>query len=238
MSEEISTGALRDDINKRFCEAVNYLLAKNLARNKNEIMAKLGLYLGRLSLILGGRANASTDNVALLVKAYGVSPEWILLGSGSIMASDAQPGKLSASAPLAQRVSGSLPLIPITALAGFNGIDEPGVSLDECTHYYVPEFAQAGADFLIRIQGASMVPTFASGDLVACHKLEPNAWVDYGEAYVIDGQQGVMIKRLFSDPANADVLVCKSDNPDVAPFQVNKSEVRSLSRVIGVVRSL
>lgn len=238
MSEEVTVSVLRDDINKRFCDAVNYLLAKNLARNKNEIMGKLGLYLGRLSLILGGRANVSTDNIALLVKSYGVSPEWILLGVGNIMASDDASGKASASAALSQRVTGSLPLIPITALAGFNGIDEPGVSLDECTHYYVPEFAQAGADFLIRIQGASMIPTFTSGDLVACHKLEPNAWVDYGEAYVIDGQQGVMIKRLFADPQNPDVLVCKSDNPEVAPFQVNKSEVRSLSRVIGVVRSI
>lgn len=238
MAEDISVSVLRDDINKRFCEAVNYLLARNLARNKNEVMSKLGLYLGRLSLILGGRANVSTDNIALLVKSYGVSSDWILLGVGEIMASSENAAKTSAPAPPFPRGAGYLPLIPLTALAGFNGIDEPGVSLDECTHYYVPEFVQGGADFLIRIQGVSMTPTFASGDLVACHKLETNAWVDYGEAYVIDGQQGVMIKRLYADPANADILICKSDNPDVAPFPVNKSEVRSLSRVIGVVRSL
>lgn len=238
MNDSVSTNTLRDDINKRFCEAVNFLLARNLARNKNEIMAKLGLYLGRLSLILGGKANVSTDNIALLVNSYGVSADWLLLGAGPMMGS-AEHGKRSEPTFLRQpRGYGYLPLIPITALAGFNGIDEPGVSLDECVQYYVPEFTQAGADFLIRIQGVSMTPTFASGDLVACHKLEPNAWVDYGEAHVIDGQQGVMIKRLFSDPSDPDVLICRSDNPDVPPFSVSKSEVRSLSKVIGVVRSI
>lgn len=237
MNDEVSASALRNDINRRFCEAVNYLLAQNLARNKNEVMSRLDLYLGRLSLILGGKANVSTDNIALLVKSYGVSAEWILLGVGNMMDTEGHVPQTPAAQAF-PRGAGHLPLIPITALAGFNGIDEPGVSLDECTHYYVPEFAQAGADFLIRIQGVSMTPTFTSGDLVACHKLEPNAWVDYGEAYVIDGQQGVMIKRVFADQANPDVLICRSDNPEVPQFQVNKSEVRSLSKVIGVVRSL
>lgn len=240
MNEEQNISTLREDINHRFCEAVNYLIEKNLARNKNEIMARLGLYLGRLSLILGGRANASTDNVALLSRTYGVSADWLLLGVGSMMRQGDVPSPRSTQSPkeTAPRAAGSLPLIPITALAGFNGIDEPGVSLDECTHYLVPEFAQSGADFLIRIQGVSMTPTFISGDLVACRKLEPNAWIDYGEAYVIDGVQGVMIKRIFVNPSNPDSLLCRSDNPDVPEFSVAKSEVRSLSKVIGVVRAI
>ncbi len=206
-------------------------------------MASLGLYLGRLSLILGGRANASTDNVALLSQCYGVSTEWILLGTGPIMKNeDGAPSLKSEARQSArtaqQRFEGCLPLIPITALAGFNGIDEPGVRLEDCQHYLVPEFAQSGADFLIRIQGSSMIPTFVSGDLVACRKLEPNSWVDYGEAYVIDGQQGVMIKRLFLDPANPDKIICRSDNPDVPEFSITKQEIRSLAKVIGVVRAM
>ena len=237
MNEEQSISTLKDEINRRFCEAVNFLIEKNLARNKNEVMSKLGLYLGRLSLILGGKANASTENVALLSKAYGVSTDWLLLGVGTMMRGDGNAALVPTKESPA-RVVGSLPLIPITALAGFNGIDEPGVCLDECVRYYVPEFAQSGADFLIRIQGVSMMPTFVSGDLVACRKLERNAWIDFGEAYVIDGQQGVMIKRLFTNPSDPESIVCRSDNPDVPAFTISKSEVRSLSKVIGVVRSV
>lgn len=234
---------LRTQINQRFADAVNYLLVNRLAHNKNEIMASLGLYLGRLSLILVGKANVSTDNIAMLSVRYGVSARWILTGLGSIMedGTGAPPTPSQSSDKVekgAALSSDALPLIPLAALAGFNGIDEPGVRLSDCVQYVVPEFVQSGADFLIRVQGTSMVPTFQSGDVVACHKLETGAWIDYGDPYVIDGAQGIMVKRLYNDVSNPDKLLCKSDNPDVAPFSISKTEVRSLSKVLGIVRSL
>ena len=79
--------------------------------------------------------------------------------------------------------------------------------------------AQAGADFLIRVQGISMQPTFVSGDLVACKKMDADSWVDFGDVYVVDGQQGIMIKRIFNDSATPDQFLCRSDNPEVAPFR-------------------
>ncbi len=237
--EQTQATTLRDEINQRFCEAVNFLLKNRMARNKNEIMHRLGLYLGRLSLILGGKANVSTDNLSLLSRGYGVSTEWLLLGTGPLLTPRdrlvAEPVRPDRETP---QPGGMLPLIPLSALAGFNGIDEPGVRLEDCAHYMVPEFAQAGADFLIRVQGISMVPTFVSGDLVACKKLDTDAWIDYGDVYIIDGEQGVMIKRVFNDAASPDSLLCRSDNPDVAQFSIAKSEVRSLSKVLGVVRTL
>lgn len=242
--EKVQPSSIRNDINKRFADAVNYLLEKKLAYNKNEVMNNLGLYLGRLTLVLTGRGNASTDNIALLCQHYGVSVEWILLGTGPFFSADAsaeRPTVAADSAPQAELASdreGAIPLIPLAALAGFNGIDEPGVSIADCPRYHVPEFASAGADFLIRVQGTSMVPTFQSGDLVACRKLEKDAWVDYGDPYLIDGQQGIMVKRIFNHASDPDKLLCKSDNPDVAPFAISKAEVRSLSKVLGVVRTL
>ncbi len=233
--EQVDTSALRDDINARFVEATNFLLAHHIAHNKNEVMTKLGLYLGRLSLILAGKANASTDNIACLCRSYGVSAEWILLGTGQMLPGTAFVSERSAQSHNA--APGSLPLIPIAALAGFNGIDEEGINLDECTRYIVPEFYEAGADFLIRIQGNSMSPTYMSSDMVACKKLEAGAWIEFGDAYVIDSAQGVMIKRIFNDPNDAEKFLCRSDNPDVAPFSIAKNEVRSLSKVIGIIRN-
>lgn len=233
MANETSKGnSLRKEINERFCQAVNFLIQNKMAHNKNEIMEKLDLYLGRLSLILSDKGNASPDNLAKLSTVYGISPEWLLLGTGSMLTPKAKVIEPKRKDPLVD----SLPLIPLTALAGFNGIDEPGIKLDDCVRYLVPEFAQAGADFLIRVQGSSMIPTFASGDLVACKKLDSDSWIDYGETYVIDGAQGIMIKRIYNDPADSDKFLCRSDNPDVQPFTILKSEVRSLSKVLGVVR--
>lgn len=232
--EQTQETSLRNEINNRFCQAVDFLLKNKIARNKNEIMNRLDLYLGRLSLILGGKANVATDNLAMLSRVYGISTEWLLLGTGPMVANLRSTDNHRQKDVMAD----ALPLIPLNALAGFNGVDEPGVSLADCTKYLVPEFAQAGADFLIRVQGNSMVPTFQSGDLVACKRVEADAWIDFGDAYVIDGQQGIMIKRIFNDATDPDKLLCRSDNPEVAPFTIAKSEVRSLSRVLGVVRNL
>lgn len=225
---------LRKEINLRFCQAVKFLIENKMAHNKNEIMDKLELYLGRLSLILADKGNASTDNLAKLSMCYGVSTEWLLCGTGPMLTT-----KNNAPEPKRRDLlSESIPLIPLSALAGFNGIDEPGIKLEDCARYYVPEFAQLGADFLIRVQGSSMVPTFVSGDIVACKKVETNSWFDFGETYVIDGAQGIMIKRVFNNPNDPDSFICRSDNESVADFSIAKSEVRSLSKVLGVVRQL
>lgn len=230
-----STNEVRNAINHRFCEAVNFLIEQKMAHNKNEIMASLGLYLGRLSLILGDRANASTDNLAKLVAKYYVSPEYLLLGTGPIVIKP--DGTSFTPSTQAQMESNALPLIPLRALAGYNGIDEPGVDIASCPRYVVPEFKSAGADFLIKIAGNSMVPTFNSGDMLACKKVSATEWIEFGEAYVIDGMQGIMVKRLYNDPDDLQgKFQCRSDNKEVAPFSIPKSEVRSISKVLGVIR--
>ena len=47
-----------------------------------------------------------------------------------------------------------------------------------------------------------------------------------------------MIKRVFNNPNDPDSFICRSDNESVADFSITKSEVRSLSKVLGVVRQL
>ncbi len=229
---------LREQINERFRTAVYYLLENKYARNKNEIMTNLGLYLGRLSLLLERKANVSTDNLCSLSRAYGVSTDYLLLGVGPIVKSDnGSEMTYGDNRPNLVERKGFLPLIPITAIAGFNGVDANGVRFEDCVNYYVPEFADAGADFLIRIKGSSMVPTYISGDLVACQRANTNMWLDYGEVYIVDSQQGAMLKRIFQDIEDESILICKSDNTDVAPFKIRKNEIRSLSKVLGVIRS-
>lgn len=131
---------------------------------------------------------------------------------------------------------GFLPLIPIDAVAGFNGVDFPGVRLEDCYHYYVPEFETAKADFLIRVSGSSMYPKYSSGDLLACRKVQEVTFIQWGKIYVIDSQQGAMVKRLFEIEGDEQNLLCKSDNDKYPPFKLPKSEIRSLSIVVGVIR--
>lgn len=129
-----------------------------------------------------------------------------------------------------------LPLVPIDAVAGFNGIDVPGVSFDECQKYYVPEFVAAGAQYLIRVSGQSMVPTYNNGDILVCKFIREATFIQWGKVYVFDSEQGAMVKRIYPDELHQDRVICKSDNPNYPPFSLPYEQIRSLSIVIGLIR--
>lgn len=57
-----------------------------------------------------------------------------------------------------------------------------------------------------------------------------------GEIYVVDSEQGAMIKRLCYDPSSDDTVLLKSENPEYASFMLRKSEIRSLLLVIRSIK--
>lgn len=130
----------------------------------------------------------------------------------------------------------ALPLIPIAAVAGFNGLDLPGIPLAQCPQYSVPDFIEQKAEYLIRVSGSSMYPKYSSGDILACRRIQEITFIQWGKIYVIDSQQGAMVKRLFEIPDDPEHVLCQSDNPNYPPFRLPKSEIRSLSIVVGVIR--
>ncbi len=185
-----------------------------------------------------------------------LSMEWLLTGKGTMLpepnttpdetTTGELPEKvLRGSREVAERsvqkmtpknTQNSIPLIPIEAVAGWNGIDQEGVLIADCTHYQVPEFIEAGAEYLIRVSGSSMYPKYSNGDILACRRVPEITFFQWGKIYVIDSIQGAMVKRLFQCDTNPDNVLCKSDNPNYPPFELPKSEIRSLSVVVGVVR--
>ena len=70
-------------INKRFIEAVEYVLSTGKAESKGALATTLGIKSTKFSEILNGRMNIGTDLAALICSHYDISPEWLLLGSGS-----------------------------------------------------------------------------------------------------------------------------------------------------------
>ena len=130
-----------------------------------------------------------------------------------------------------------IPLIPIDAIAGFVlKEDSEGVIQQNCEHYVVPEFERIGAEFVIRVSGNSMSPKYGNGDVLACKKIKDIVFFQWGKAYVLDTSQGVLVKRIF-EHENPDYVICSSDNNEnYPPFFLPKSDIRSLSIVLGVIR--
>lgn len=228
---------------ERLQQMYDYALNKGLCVNKGNFANLIGMANTNLSKALQGkkgfisdgvliRANAAMDNIFNL--------DWLLTGEGEMLKQDAQAPAEKKTAPENTLPDNwrehALPLIPIDAVAGFNGIDLPGVQLADCARYTIPEFIEAKAEYLIRVSGSSMYPKYSSGDILACRKIQEVTFLQWGKVYVIDSQQGAMVKRLFEIEGDADNILCKSDNANYPPFKLPKSEIRSLSIVVGAIR--
>lgn len=126
-----------------------------------------------------------------------------------------------------------IPLIPIEAMAGYGGGEMQIMEFDS-ERFVIPTFK--GADFLIQIKGSSMYPKYSSGDIVACKKLmRDDIFFQWNKVYVIDTEQGALIKRIDVGPDDDHVMIV-SDNEKYKPFALKKSKINAISIVMGVIR--
>lgn len=158
-----------------------------------------------------------------------LNPEWLLTGKGNMLRDDNPP--VAAAIEARQSVT-ALPLIPITAFAGFGSQAFQDLQVE---HYYeVPEFKQA--DFLMRIKGNSMYPKYSSGDIVACAIIEETLFFQWNKIYAIyTKSQGVLVKRVKPSKIK-DHIMLVSDNTQYDPFDVPVADISKLALIIGVIR--
>lgn len=206
----------------------NYAVEKGL--NDNKITNDAGLSVGLLGKSRKSNGGLSSDTIEKLLYAYtDLNAEWLLTGKGAMLKDDAS------IAPVPKSIVG-VPLIPIEAIAGYAVEDGVGIRFEDCEYYSVPEFKKSGVEFLIRVSGSSMYPKYSNGDILACKKVKDIIFFQWGKVYVIDSSQGQLVKRIF-EYENADYILLVSDNKEKYPsFPIPKSDIRSLSIVLGVIR--
>lgn len=139
----------------------------------------------------------------------------------------------SLTAKLTTKPGEGIPLIPIEAMAGALTSDQTVLEY-ECERYVVPMFK--GADFLIPVKGSSMYPKYSSGDIVACQRVSmSDLFFQWNKVYVIDTNQGALIKRIKPGSDKDHVLIV-SDNVKYDPFELPFSAIHAVALVIGVIR--
>lgn len=170
-----------------------------------------------------------TDKLENILKCYpDINPSWLLTGKGNMIIEDEHP-----VAHIAENTNEGIPLIPISAMAGAFTSDEQVLECD-CDRYVVPAFK--GADYLIGVKGVSMHPRFSPGDIVACKRLPmTDMFFQWNKVYVLDTDQGPLIKRLKPGSDKEHVLVV-SDNQEYDPFELAINKIYHIALVIGVIR--
>lgn len=137
------------------------------------------------------------------------------------------------TARIATQPGEGIPLIPFEAMAGALTCEQTVLEY-ECERYVVPMFK--GADFLIPVKGSSMYPKYSSGDIVACQRVSmSDLFFQWNKVYVIDTNQGALIKRIKPGSDQEHVLIV-SDNEKYDPFELPLAAIHAVALVIGVIR--
>ena len=221
MNKEIEI--LKEKLN----EAFEYLKSKGIIHNKKEFAGLIDTDYTNLSSAFNGSKRHLTEGLFQKIcstneafnLAYFINDEGLMIND-EYDKNDADE---------------YLPLIPFDFIAGF-GEDNEGIGLYKCERYNIPEFKNIGAEFLVRVGGSSMYPKYSSGDILACKKIHDILFFQWGKVYVIDSSQGQLVKRICKHD-NDDMVWLVSDNKEkYDPFPIPKSDIRSLSIVLGAVR--
>ena len=159
--------------------------------------------------------------VKILTKFPEVDANWLLMGLGEML----KPINNNS-------LTITKPRIPYTAAAGSitNAMD--GIKEYDCEQIPVVS-AFPNYDFTIIIKGDSMEPKYEGGDEVACKRVDGTSFIQWGKVHVLDTAQGIVIKRIYED---GDKIKCVSYNPEYPPFSIDKSEIYSISLVVGLLR--
>lgn len=156
-------------------------------------------------------------------KFINISSEWLLTGNGSMLKEEGLESN-----------QGGIPLVSTEAIAGFGSSSFNILDADVIKYYSVPEFQKV--DFMITIRGASMLPRYQAGDVVACRILDNPNYIQWNKSYIVATKdQGIICKKLMPSKMT-DHYLAVSENEDYPPFDIPFNDIDGLAIVVGVVR--
>ncbi len=202
----------------------------------------VGMSNGAFGKQLKAHGAIGTDKLENILLRYpDLSPTWLLTGDGEMFKSHNTPNTKHVNERLIEENHQhkdsnveveTRPRIPMEAAAGSLSVLTQSVDQSQCDQMPViasiPDY-----DFTIMVKGDSMVPEFKSGDEIACRLIRESAFIQWGQPYVVDSYNGIVLKRIHD---NGDSIKCTSDNPQYGAFYIPKSEIYRLALVVGLVR--
>ena len=211
---------------------------KRLGYKQDELSKMLDVSQPYISALVSGKKAFGKETAEKWQQMLGFSAGWLLTGEGSMLVNNsANPSDTSAPAApssVQEEEDNRVPLIPFEAQGGnLDGFARNGVTLAQCDTINSPF---KGAQFAISVNGQSMYPNYPSGCLLFISKNMAD-WVEWGKVYVLDTENGIVVKQLVPSELGDDFVCCKSFNnaPEFAPFNVPKSTIFGVYRVVGAL---
>ena len=217
---------------------------KRLGYNQEQLSKMLDVSQPYISALVSGKKPFGKETAEKWQQTLGFSAGWLLTGEGPMLVhnsvndlvntSNASAPAPSPSPSSTEEKTARVPLIPFEARGGqLDGFARNGVTLAQCETVPTPF---KGAQFAISVRGQSMSPTYPSGCVLFISKNIAD-WVEWGKVYVLDTENGVIVKQLAPSTLGEDFVCCKSfnDAPEFAPFNVPKASIFGIYRVVGAL---
>jgi|GEM_PF-475459 hypothetical protein len=224
----------------------SYMKRKGLT--DSQVTKDLGLSNGLLGKSRKKDRDMSRNIANSAINFYeDLSAAWLLTGEGPMLVNNSENdlvNTFNASAPapsppsnIEEIKSYEVPLLPLDAIGGrLDGFAPNGVTISQCETITSP-FKNAA--LAIRVKGQSMSPIYPSGCMLFIVK-NNGGWLDWGKVYVLDTDNGVIVKQLSPSQKGEEYICCKSFNnsPEFAPFDIPHTSIYGIYRVLGAMTEL
>lgn len=230
-----------EDKLERLQKAVDALKYLGVFKTQQDAANQMLMSRPNFSAALNGSEKYFTENFLdrfLSVFGNTISSEWLLTGEGEMLVGDGSKMPLSPPPSNIEEIkSFEVPLLPLDAIGGrLDGFAPNGVTISQCETITSP-FKNAA--LAIRVKGQSMSPIYPSGCMLFIVK-NNGGWLDWGKVYVLDTDNGVIVKQLSPSQKGENFICCISFNnsPEYAPFDIPRASIYGIYRVLGAMTEL
>lgn len=224
--------------------ALKALISLGAAKNQEGVGKLLG-YSNKSSFsqVLNAKVNLPADFVdRLCALNTAINKDWIKTGVGNVLKSsdnadegyfdENDPKRISEYFGAAFAENEVLSLISAENMIQYNAGNKEIAEIN-ATKFLIPTFK--GSDYLITVMGSSMYPKYNNGDIVACKHLSLDTFFQWNKVYVVNTEQGILVKRICKSN-NDDFVTVVSENKEYESFELPKSKMLSVAIVTGVIR--
>lgn len=218
---------MNNDLIERLKELMAYY---NL--NQSDFAKRIGVRQPNLSAILNGERPCGQGMINKILLSFDINKSWLLNGDAPMLnpQSDIKPD-VAYKDPSAITY---IPLIPADAFAGpIARLLENGVTDSDCRSIISPV---AGAEMAIPVSGDSMEPAIHDGSILYIGRINDRAFIPWGNIMVVDTENGALVKELYPVEGDNSVIQARSLNTKYPPFNIPKSSIRGIYRVLGIAK--
>lgn len=218
------------DTKKRIIEFIKF---KKLKTSEFEKLCSLSN--GYISSMRKGFGKDKLNNV--LNKFPELDRDWLLYGTGSMLKNESHDNHKSTNDSQIAKLDEEYKLystykIPMSSMAG--SLTNFVENISARANYERIIVPIRGVDVAMQITDNSMSPEFPYGSTVLLMKVDRDAHIRWGKAYVLDTKNGSFISNIFNSEDEKHIR-CTFQNTNYNEFEISKEDILCIFNIVMLI---